>query len=149
MIGHVIETDPSARLEALIPLFITSVLSGVNTAAGAALQASHSSGFYQAPDTVPVVQKYMDQLMEGRPDTKYVRVDAGTQFWLVASETIDPATRSIFGDSNRQAVSDKPDKSPSLDPAVQSALDVQTSLLKAQDPPETKETRETRLHLHF
>jgi hypothetical protein len=99
IIGKIVNTDPSARLEALIPLFVTYVLSASQNAAGAVLQASHTSGFYGSPDVAGVVAKYMDQLMEGRPDTTYVRVDAGTQFWVYTSDTIDPETRAIFADN--------------------------------------------------
>jgi hypothetical protein len=99
VMGQVVVTDPAAQGKALLALLATSILSAGQTMAGAALQAAHSSGFYQVPDTTPILAKYLDQMLNGRTggDATYVYVPSNTQFYVVPSVTLYPNSRSPDG----------------------------------------------------
>lgn len=156
LLGEVTVTDPAAQGKALIGLLVTSLIATGQTAAGAALQAAHSSGFYQVPDTAPIVAKYIDQLLNGRTggDATYVYVKSSAQFSVVSSVTLVPATRTPYGAMQgnagqaQQDQSTSPSETPALEPAVQAALQQAQATTNSANQ-NAHETKRGSSRIHF
>ena len=93
--GEEIESDRYANFKALVALFITGAAQTGTAIATSALQAQHTTGVTSLPDTTPILAKYMDQLLNGESgDGRFIRVTAGTEFYIFPTDTILPTHRS-------------------------------------------------------
>jgi hypothetical protein len=134
--GETVETDHWASAKALLALMITTTAQAGSAVASSAVQASHTTGVLQVPDTTPILNKYIDQLLNGQTgDGRYIHVRAGTEFYVFPTDTILPSHRSVVsasqtGDSGNEANSSRP-----LDPSAQAAVEMEREILKASQQP--------------
>jgi hypothetical protein len=129
LIGENVESDKWANAKAFIALLMTSVNQTVT--AGASQVLSRGYGGVVLPDTSSIQAKYLDQLMNGETgDGRFVRVSAGTQFYLFPTDTILPSHRAIVSTSR---VSEGDEQTP-LSPEAQSAEQMTRDLMKAGQP---------------
>jgi hypothetical protein len=154
VLGQVVVTDPAAQGKALLALLATSILSAGQTAAGAALQAAHSSGFYQVPDTTPILAKYLDQMLNGRTggDATYVYVPSSTQFYVVPSVTIYPNSRTPDGamQGNAKGVEAEPAPQEPQPLSLNGQAAMEAALHQAQtETPAQNTNHEAQSRLHY
>lgn len=96
--GQVINTDHWYVLRDVVAILLASGASAIPTAIGAMTQATHTSGFYQAPEIGPVLGGYIDDLLNARNrNSVYVHVAASTPFWVFTHSVILPEYASLGG----------------------------------------------------
>lgn len=133
--GELIESDHYANFKALIALLLTATTQTATAAAGSALQAQHGSSFVSLPDTTPILQKYLEQLLNGETgDGRFVRVRSSKEFYLFPTNVVEPQKRSV-GARRQQAESADATSTPAPADSVQAAIQAEKEILKASQQP--------------
>ena len=104
------------------------------------LQASHTTGVVGLPDTMPILAKYLDQLLNGETgDGRFVRVPASKEFYVFVTETVLPGDRAIAdekrpdGDDVSKAAASDGDK------ILQQAVKTEQAIQNAAQPQERRD----------
>jgi hypothetical protein len=138
--GEIVESDHWASAKALLALMITTTVQTGTAVATSAIQAQHTTGVLQVPDTTPIMSKYIDQLLNGETgDGRFVRVRASTEFYVFPTQTILPTHRSVTVNeaeaSGASGSKTEPDSAPVMDRALKEALATEQQILKASQQP--------------
>jgi Bacterial conjugation TrbI-like protein len=138
--GEIVESDHWASAKALLALMITTTVQTGTAVATSAIQAQHSTGVLQVPDTTPIMSKYIDQLLNGETgDGRFVRVRASTEFYVFPTQTILPTHRSVTVNeaeaSGASGSKTEPYSAPVMDRALKEALATEQQILKASQQP--------------
>jgi hypothetical protein len=138
--GEIVESDHWASAKALLALMITTTVQTGTAVATSAIQAQHTTGVLQVPDTAPIMSKYIDQLLNGETgDGRFVRVRASTEFYVFPTQTILPTHRSVTVNeaeaSGASGSKTEPDSAPVMDRALKEALATEQQILKASQQP--------------
>ena len=129
--GEEIESDKYASFKAFIALLITGATQTGTAVATSALQAAHTTGVTNMPDTTPIVQEYLNQLLNGQTgDGRFIRVPSATEFYIFPTETILPRNRSIV--TNSQIKSDEP--APMSNNPLEGAKQMEEQLMRSVQP---------------
>jgi hypothetical protein len=135
--GELIESDHWANAKAFIALLMTSTVQAGTAAASSVVQRGYGGGV-GLPDTSPILAKYLDQLLNGSTgDSRFVRVRAGTEFYIFPTDTILPSHRSIVTTS--QVSVPGSESAPSTDPSVQAAKQMEREILRQSQQPQQTE----------
>jgi hypothetical protein len=137
--GELIESDHWANAKAFIALLVTATMQTGTAVATSALQASHTTGVVELPDTTPILGKYLDQLLNGETgDGRFVRVRASKEFYVFVTETVLPGNRAII-DERRPDEDDVSKVAPSdNDKIVGEAVKMEQAIQNAAQPQERK-----------
>lgn len=144
--GESIESDHWASAKALLALLMVAADQTGTAVATSALQAPHTTGVLQVPDTTPILAKYIDQLLNGETgDGRYIHVRAGTEFYIFPTDTILPSHRSVVttsqaGTSGNGNESNTPTH---VDPAIQAAAEMEQQILKASQQPTPQDANQS------
>jgi hypothetical protein len=138
--GEIVESDHWASAKALLALMITTTVQTGTAVSTSAIQAQHTTGVLQVPDTTPIMSKYIDQLLNGETgDGRFVRVRASTEFYVFPTQTILPTHRSVTVNeaeaSGASGSKTEPDSAPVMDRALKEALTTEQQILKASQQP--------------
>jgi sugar/nucleoside kinase (ribokinase family) len=138
--GEIVESDHWASAKALLALMITTTVQTGTAVATSAIQAQHTTGVLQVPDTAPIMSKYIDQLLNGETgDGRFVRVRASTEFYVFPTQTILPTHRSVTVNeaeaSGASGSKTEPYSAPVMDRALKEALATEQQILKASQQP--------------
>ena len=141
MQGDLIESDHWANAKAFLALLMTAATQVGTSAANSSLSSSHLNGGVALPDTSAIQAKYLDQLLNGQTgDGRFVRVPAGTEFYIFPTDTILPTHRSIgeAGENNAKDGAVREEAPLPGDPA-QAAVEIERQLLKQTQQPTSQD----------
>jgi type F conjugative transfer system protein TrbI len=137
--GEIVESDHWASAKALLALLITTSVQTGTAVATSAIQAQHTTGVLQVPDTTPIMAKYIDQLLNGETgDGRFVRVRASTEFYIFPTQTILPTHRSVTvneGEASGAGNKTEPNSAPTIDRVLKETLEAEQQLLRASQQP--------------
>jgi hypothetical protein len=123
--GELVESDHWANAKAFLALLITSTTQVATTAANGVVSRGYGGGTV-LPDTSSIESKYLDQLLNGETgDGRFVRVRAGTEFYVYPTETVLPTHRTIV---NGASVTDPGEQQQSKDPLVNAEREIMQSV---------------------
>jgi hypothetical protein len=143
--GEIIESDHYANFKALVALLTTATVQAGTAAAGSALQANHGASFTTLPDTTPILQTYLAQLLNGSTgDARFVRVRASSEFYIFPTEAILPTHRTI---TTERVVANTAEQAPS-DP-VQAATQIERQLMRDAQPQPTPQVGNPSPNMKF
>jgi hypothetical protein len=149
--GELIESDHWANAKAFIALLLTAATQTGTAVATSTLQAAHTTGVTALPDTVPIMAKYLDQLLNGETgDGRFVRVRASKEFYIFTASIVEPTKRCVGGRRQQEEKSDQEFLNESKaapsdnDKALEEALRMERKIQEAAQPQDKNEDQAPR-----
>jgi Bacterial conjugation TrbI-like protein len=129
--GEIVESDKYGQAKALLALLLTTGTQAVTALANGAV--SHGITGVQLPDTTPILETYLSQLLNGTEgDARFVRVCSSKELYVVNTEVVYPARRTV---SDQQLKEDKEqDPESRMSPEMQSAIEQGREVMRGIQP---------------